>query len=186
MTDNPPAPVCSNPFLISSVEPEGKTKVFPLLNVASVFNVCSEPAVNFNLASTSVCNSAIAVDTVEAVVPNAAAEIVPSSASCSLIAVTRSVAVVVKLPTVPISVSCSLIAPTTVFAAGVKSAAFPTSPLNEFTATTTSVLNGIPESIAVISPTSSWTSFTASTILVETILITSPAEAAVLSLIILP
>ena len=160
--------------------------MLPLVNVAFELIVCCEPFVKKNLASTSVCNSAIAVDTVEAVVPNAAAEIVPSSASCSLIAVTKSLPVVVKEATVPISVSCSLIAPTTVLAAGVKSAAFPTSPLKELTATTTSVFKGIPAANAVISPTSSWTSLTASIRFVETILITSPALEAVFNWIMFP
>lgn len=108
--------------------------MFPFENVISELSVCCDPLVKNNLASTSVCNSAIAVDTVDADVPNAPAEIVPNSASCSFIAVTRSFADVVKLATVPISVSCSLIAPTTVLAAGVKSAALPTSPLNELMA----------------------------------------------------
>ena len=46
-------------------------------------------------------SSAIAVDTVDAVVPMAPAEIVPSSASCSLIALVISVAVVVSVDTSP-------------------------------------------------------------------------------------
>ena len=160
--------------------------MFPFVNVISELSVCCDPLVKNNLASTSVCNSAIAVDTVEAVVPKAEAEIVPSSASCSFIAVTKSFPVVVKLATVPISVSCSLIAPTTVPAAGVRSNAFPTSPLNELTAITTSVFTGIPAANAVISPTSSCTSFTASIRFVETIFITSPELAAVFNLIIFP
>ena len=60
--------------------------------------------------SISVSNSAIAPDTVDAVVPIAPAEIVPSSASISLIAVVAVEAEVVRAVTSPSSLTVSLIA----------------------------------------------------------------------------
>ena len=71
--DTEPAPPSA-----SNNVPSDKSRVFPLPNLRSEASVCSEPETNFTLASTSVCNSAIAVLTVDADVPNAAAEIVPS------------------------------------------------------------------------------------------------------------
>ena len=144
-----------------------------MVNVPSKSSVCEDADVNFTLASTSVCNSDIAVDTVEADVPIAPDVIVPSSASCSFIAAVRLLAEVVKL-ILPISDSCSLTAVTTVVAVVFNALAFPTSPLNELMAFTISPFGlGMPDAIAVISPISSCTSLIASITLPDTIFITS-------------
>ena len=118
--------------------------VLALLNDISPLIVCDVPFVNINRASTSVCNSAIAVLTVDAVVPNAPAVIVPS--------LVLIVAISVSLET--ISVCSSLTAPLNVVA-DVSKEAVPISVFKELVAVTKSDLSDIPAASEAIVPTSS-------------------------------